>query len=116
MRRTPHIIIENIQHNLTIRQSLIFKFDEPNSNQAMIRRQLTKKSHSRTKESDYIPINTLNALLGKFQQHYPEIFEKDAKEQSGYLCIDESLVDWDSRIKLVPISIKFPDQIFYRKE
>jgi hypothetical protein len=84
-----------------IRQSLLFKFDEPNSNQEVIKKPSFKKNLSRTKTSDYTPINTLNELLGKFQQHYPDIFEKNAKEQSGYLCIDESLVDWDSRIKVI---------------
>lgn len=62
------------------------------------------------------PINTLNDLLHNFKKNYPNIFEKDSAGQHGYLCIDESLVEWDSRIKLVPISIKFPDQIFYRKD
>jgi hypothetical protein len=55
-------------------------------------------------------------LLLKFEKIYPDIFEKDPAGQRGYLCIDESVVDWEGRIKLVPISIKFPDQIFYRTE
>ena len=102
------------------RQSLLFKFDDPSIDiiEPLRKRENTRsKKHERDEEmNNSKPINTLNDLLHRFQKNYPNIFEKDSAGQRGYLCIDESLVEWDSRIKLVPISIKFPDQIFYRKD
>jgi len=32
-------------------------------------------------------------------------------ENKGYICIDEGIVDWNSKIKLMPVSIKYSDYI-----
>lgn len=34
------------------------------------------------------------------------------KHIGGYLCIDETLVDWDSRHKLLPIKYQYNDYIY----
>ena len=44
-------------------------------------------------------------MRGKFQETY------GAKMAGSYLCIDESIVNWDSRHKLLPICVKFADYL-----
>ena len=42
----------------------------------------------------------LNHILIQFSEIYGE---------DKYICIDESVVNWDSRVKLLPLKIMFPD-------
>lgn len=66
------------------------------------------------------PVVTLNDLLERFKAIYPFIFKlsgkdnktagKKVKNESGYLCIDENMVDYRSPTYF-PVSIKYPDYI-----
>ena len=42
--------------------------------------------------------NSLFGIYGKIIRH-------------GYICIDESMVNWNSRHKLLPITLMLPDYI-----
>ena len=58
-------------------------------------------------------ISHLNQLIDQFKAIYPSIWTSDPNSQ-GYICIDESMVDWSSKKKLLPVGIKYPDYIEYK--
>ncbi len=57
-------------------------------------------------------ISHLNGLIDQFKTIYPQIWNKTGQ---GYICIDESVVDWNRNKKLLPVGIKYPDYIKYKK-
>ena len=51
-------------------------------------------------------------MIEQFKTIYPQIW---TKTNQGYICIDESIVDWSHNKKLLPVGIKYPDYINYSK-
>ena len=55
---------------------------------------------------EVLSFRTMNDVHYKFQCTYGNLIK------GFYLCIDESIVDWDSRQKLLPICIQYRDFIY----
>lgn len=56
-------------------------------------------------------INTLFDIMARFRRVHPEILDPSADQRRGYLCISEFTIDYKSARKVIPISIKHPDNI-----
>ena len=70
----------------------------PSGGRATPRQQAPKQSQ--------LPLRTMNDVRSKFEETY------GAKIEGSYLCIDESIVNWDSRHKLLPICVRFRDYLY----